>query len=91
MNEVTQRSENGTSGYAIVCTSAAWVREKDAFPHPHPLPPTTGGRAGPGVMRAGELILPLTCNSTQGPTPCMGSTVDLALDMGVAGELALRV
>ena len=57
----------------------------------HESPPEAGTRPGPGVMRAGELILPLTCNSTQGPTPCMGSTVDLALDMGVAGELALRV
>lgn len=88
---MTQRSEDGTSGCAIVCTSAAWVRER-CLPLPlHPLPPITGGRAGPGVMRAGELILPLTCNSTQGPAPCMGSTVDLALDIRVAGELALRV
>lgn len=72
----------------LLSCEVAWMQER--FPPPASTA-VAGERPGPGVMRAGELILPLTCNSTQGPTPCMGSTVDLALDMGVAGELALRV
>jgi hypothetical protein len=44
-----------------------------------------GGRAGPGVTRAGELALPLTC-----PTCRLCSTAELALDMGDADKLALR-
>ena len=52
------------------------------------LPPSSllvvGRRHDPGVMRAGELTLPLTSCSTQesGLAPYLGSTVELTLVAG---------
>lgn len=52
-------------------------------PQPPDLTPSAVGRAGRWVMRAGEQALPLTGYSTQesGPTPHLGSSVELALEV----------
>lgn len=47
-----------------------------ALPSPRPLSPMAGGKAGPGVRKAGKLALSLTC--------C--STVELILNVGVEGK-----
>lgn len=52
---------------------------------PFSLPPAVGGRIGPGIIRKGELVLPLTdCSSYRraGPTSCLGSTIELTLWSG---------
>lgn len=57
-----------------------------------PLPSTEGRRAGPGLIRRGEL----SCSSyeaalkREGPALHLGSSIEMALDVGVAGEPALR-
>jgi hypothetical protein len=67
--------------------------EMPSFP-PHPLPSMAGRRAGPRVMRVGELAMSHTCTTVllrrAGPEPCLGSRVELAL-VGFACELTLRV
>jgi hypothetical protein len=50
------------------------------------LPP----RAGSGVTRAGELSL-TCCRTGKSPASRLGSTVELALDVGIVIELVLRV
>lgn len=58
-----------------------------------PPPPMAGGRPGPGVMRAEELSLSLTCCSTRrgGSAPYLGSIGELDLDVGLAHEPSLRL
>lgn len=60
-------------------------------PYPHPLPPVAAITAGPEVMRARDLVLPLTgCNTQESrpwTVPGQHSTVD---PFGrAAGEQAL--
>ena len=55
------------------------------------LPLTACKRAGPRVMRAGESCpSPIAVLERAGPAPHLGSTVELALDSRIAGELTLR-
>ena len=49
-------------------------------------------RAGPRVMRVGELAMSLTgCNTWESKPYTLPGMVELALIAGVAGELALKV
>lgn len=67
---------------------------KGEMPPPHPLQPMVGRRPGPRVIRVGELCLPLPYCGTwkcRYLAPDLGSKVELALDVGVVGELDLRV
>lgn len=42
----------------------------DILSHPLPLPPVAGRRAGPGVMKAGEMSVSFICCTTGEPGPC---------------------
>lgn len=41
----------------------------------------------PRVRKVGDLVCPHLLQHRAGPEPFLGSTVELAMDMGVAGEL----
>lgn len=64
-------------------------QEIDALPHLYPLPPMAGRRAGPGVIRTGELS---PCSSTAtalekvGSALRLSSTIELILDVGFVGD-----
>ncbi|MEJ1269492.1 hypothetical protein NN561_000303 [Cricetulus griseus] len=60
----------------LACPSSA-IWRNCSLPYPRPSPPVAGGRAGPEVVRAGELVLPLTNRSTQDSDLC--NTVELTL------------
>jgi hypothetical protein len=87
-----QRHECGRAGSTIVFCSVTGGVGGEAMPLIHSSPPMAGRRAVPEVIWAGELSQPLTCCSTQEsrPVPHLGSRVELALAVGVAGEPALR-
>lgn len=52
-------------------SAVLWVgEERCQFPTPCPLP-SAGRRAGPGVMRVGELALPLIGHSILEKEPCI--------------------
>lgn len=58
--------------------------DKGKTPSP---PPVAGGK----VMRVGELAMsPTAVLRRAGPAPFLDSRVDMALTVGVAGELGLR-
>lgn len=61
----------------------AWVREKCHPPHPFPL--VLSERAGPSVIRVGELGLSLTSSLTQSSRLCthLGCTLELTLLLGM--------
>lgn len=68
-------------------------RGRERRPAPHPLPPISGRRAGPKVIRAQSY----PCSTPTGalwracPALHLGSIIELALDVGVVSEPALRV
>lgn len=41
----------------IVCWAVAWLRERRPPALPHPSSSMAGGKAAPGVMKAGELAM----------------------------------
>ena len=49
-----------------------------------------GGKAGSEVMGVGEPV-PAAMLGREGPAPRLGSTVEMALSVGVVGEPVLRV
>ena len=53
----TRGHEHGRPGPKLVSCGVA--RTRDSLLRPHPSPLMAGGRAGSGVMRAGELALHL--------------------------------
>jgi hypothetical protein len=60
--KVSHQSSTVEMALPLVCCAVV-LSKKNAFPYP--LPPEAGRRAGPQVMRGGQLALPLTSCITQ--------------------------
>lgn len=82
----------GDTELPLICWLVVLTKERFSLTLPCSLPSMTGRRAGPGVIRTGELALSLTSYKTKksGPSTSPEQQGTVGLGSGSAGEPALR-
>lgn len=80
----------GEQALPLVCWVVAQIRERCSPSLSCPSPSIAGRRAGPGVMRMGELAMSFIVGYTEraDPASSLGSKEELVIIAGVAGESA---